>query len=84
MQVLNERDKHCHLYSVQTDNESLLSKHEENLRAIADQRYEINLLLKKVHKYSPKEFSDYPSDVMASKPIDLTVWKLTREAESDE
>ena len=84
IQMLNERDQHCHLYSVKSTLENLQLKHNQAQEVIADQRNEINIMVKKVCKYAPKEFSDYPVAGQANKPLDLTTWKLTREAESDE
>ena len=82
--MLDEREKHCHLYSLQTNFENLQLRYAQKQEVIVDQRNEINLLLKKVNKFCPKEFSDYPAEVMGNKPIDHTVWKLTREADSDD
>ena len=83
-QMMKEREKHCHLYSLQTNFKNLQEKQEQNTEVIADQRNEINILLKKVQKYAPKEFNDYPATAMVNKPFDYSIWKLTREAESDE
>ena len=51
---------------------------------VADQRNQINIMVQKVCKYAPKEFNDYPATAMINKPFDYSIWKLTREAESDE
>ena len=82
--MLKEREKHIHLYSLQAEFDNLQVKYDQRQEVIADQRNEINIMVKKVCKYAPKEFNDYPASVMSNKPFDYSIWKLTREAESDE
>jgi hypothetical protein len=56
----------------------------ESQECIALQRNEINTLITRLSKYARREFKDYPLAVGNNEVHDPLIWRLTREAETDE
>ena len=82
--MLKEREGHCHLYALKHDFEQAKPKLIEKDETIAAQRKEIIFLVTRLAKYAPREFKGHPKCLYKNGIPDYAMWKLTREAETDE
>jgi hypothetical protein len=82
--VFREREQHVELYNIKPMYDNALEKIKQQSETIVFQREELNAMLKRLAKYAKREMSSYPQGLLKRGYIDLDIWQLTREAQSDE